>query len=134
MATVTQYDAKDCTITVDNTFITGLGEDMVSGSKDEEMFSTSVGAQGDVIINEINNPLGTITITCQATCPQKGFLINLATSGEMVPVWVTNKSIGERMGGALARVKNYPELTNGQEAEDRPFEFQIFDYTVESTN
>ena len=129
--TVTQYDAKDCTITVNNVYITGLGEDMVTGSKDEEFFSTAVGAQGDVVVNETNNSLGTITLTVQATSPQKGYLMGLARQKEMFPIWVVNKSIGERMGGTKARIKNFPELANGVEAEDREFEIQVFDYTVE---
>lgn len=128
---MTNYNAKDCTILIDGVYITGLGEDMVSGSKDEEFFSTAVGAQGDIVVNEINNTLGTITLTVQATSPQKKMLINLASQGKVVPVWVSNKSIGERMGGTKARIKNYPELANGSEIDDREFEFQVFDYTVE---
>ena len=131
MPQVKSYNAKDCVITFDNVFITGLGEDMVTGSKDEEMFTTSVGAQGDVISNEINNTLGTVTITVQATSPQKKFLLEAAKTGKVAPLWVNNKSIGERFGGSQARIKNYPELANGQEAEDREFEFQVFDYVVE---
>lgn len=126
-----KYNAKDCTVTVSGVYITGLGEDMVTGAKDEEMFSTSVGAQGDVVVNEINNPLGTITLTVQATSPQKEMLLNLAKSGQTFPIWVINKSIGERFGGNEARFKNYPELVNGAEAEDREFEIQVFDYTVQ---
>ena len=76
MARVTQYNAKDCVVTVNGVYITGLGEDMVSGEKDEEFFSTSVGAQGDILMNETNNSLGTITLTVQGTSPQKGMLLN----------------------------------------------------------
>lgn len=128
---VTQYNAKDCVITVNGVYITGLGEDMVSGEKDEEFFSTSTGAQGDVVVNETNDPIGTITLTVQATSPQKSMLLELAKSREMFPIWVVNKSIGERMGGTMARIKNYPELVQGAEAEDREFEIAVFDYTVE---
>lgn len=128
---VTKYNSKDCTITVNGVYITGLGENMVTGSKDEEFFSTSVGAQGDVIMNDTNNDLGTVTITVQATSPQKPLLLALAKAGSVVPLWVTNKSIGERMGGTYARIKNYPELANSAEAEDREFEFAVMDYTVD---
>lgn len=129
---VTTYDAKDCVITVDNVFITGLGEDMVSGEKDEDFFSTSVGAQGDVVKNITNNPLGVITVVVQATSPQKAYLLELAKNQAIVPVWVVNKSIGERMGGTQASVMNYPELSQAAEAEDREFKFQVFDYDVTS--
>lgn len=128
----TSYNAKDCTVTVDGVFITGLGEDMVSFEKDEEMFSTAVGAQGDVVMSEINNPLATITLTVQATSPQKGYLLDLARAGTVFPIWVINRSIGERFGGTKARIKNYPSLEHGQEAADREFEIQVFDATVES--
>ena len=80
MAT-TQYNAKDCTVAVDDVYITGVGETFISGEKDEENFSTSVGAQGDVCVSEMNNPMGTITLTVQATCPQKSYLIALAIAG-----------------------------------------------------
>ena len=129
---VTRYNSKDCTITVNGIYITGLGESMVTGSKDEEFFTTGVGAQGDVIMNEANNSLGSVTLTVQATSPQKAMLIALAKSGAVVPLWVTNKSIGERMGGTSARIKNFPELSQGTEAEDREFEFAVMDYTVDT--
>ena len=131
MANVTSYNAKDCTITVNNVYITGLGEDMITGSKDEEFFSSTVGAQGDVVVNETNNDLGTMSLVVQATSPQKAYLMQLARERTMFSIWAVNKSIGERMGGTKARIKNYPELANGTEAEDRTFEIQVFDYTVE---
>ena len=133
MANVTQYNAKDCVITVDNVYITGLGETMVTGEKDEEFFSTSVGAQGDVVVNETNNELGTITLAVQATSPQKAYLINLAKSRAIFPIWAVNKSIGERMGGTKASIKKYPSMEQGTEAGEREFEIAVFDYTVETT-
>ena len=75
---VGNYDAKNTTILVDGVYITGLGEDMVTGEKDEDLFETSVGAQGDVVKSVKNNSLGTITISIQTTSPQKKFLMSLA--------------------------------------------------------
>lgn len=131
MSKYTQYNAKDTTVTVDGVFITAFGEDMITGEKDEEFFSTNVGAQGDVCVSEINNTLGTITLVLQATSPQKAMMIQYANAGTVFPIWCTNKGIGERMGGTKARIKNYPELNSGMEAEDREFEIQVFDYIVE---
>lgn len=127
----TSYNAKNCTIMVNGVYITGLGEDMVSFAKDEEMFSTSVGAQGDVVVNEVNNDLATVTLTVQATSPQKDYLIGLARERKEFPIWVTNKTINERFGGTRARIKNFPELSHGAEAEDREFEIQVFDGVVD---
>lgn len=129
---VTTYNAKDCTVVINGVFITGLGEDMITGEKDEEMFSPAVGAQGDVVVSETNNPLGTITLTIQGTSPQKGMLLDLAKAGTMFPVWVTNSNIGERFGGSIARFKNFPSLEHGAELADREFEIQVFDYDVQN--
>lgn len=128
---VTKYNAKDCTITVDGTYITGLGEDMVSGAKDEDYFSSSVGAQGDIVKNEINNSLGQVTITIQTTSPVKTFLLSLANRSEPFPIWVNNKALGERFGGTKANLLSAPEMSRGAEAGDMEFVFQVFDYVVE---
>lgn len=127
---MTSYNAKDCVITWGSIFLTGLGGDMVTGAKDEEMFSTNVGAQGDVIVNEQNNDLGTVTVTLQATSPQRSQLIADAKAGVVAPLWVNNKVLGTSFGGTQARIKNYPELSLSQEAEDIEIEFQVFDYTM----
>lgn len=131
MANITQYDAKDCVVTVGGVYITGLGEDMVSGEKDEESISTVVGAQGDVVVNRVNNDLGTITLTVQGTSPQKSYLTGLAKTCEMFDVWVINKTINEKFGGTKAMMKKLPTLENGAELSDREYEIQVFDYTVE---
>ena len=131
-AVISQYDAKECTVMVGGVYITGLGEDMVTFSKDEDIVNSAVGAQGDVIVNKVNNDLYTLTLSIQATSPQKGYLLGLVSAGKMFPVWVTNKSIGERFGGTKAMVKTFPELTHGAEAEDREFEIQVFDGVVQA--
>lgn len=128
---VTKYNPKDTVITVGGVYITGLGEDMVSGEKDEDNVSTSVGAQGDVVVNEINNDLGTVTITVQGTSPQLPYLKKLAKTKEIVDVWVNNKALGEKMGGSKAIVKKTPSLEYGAELADREIEFAVMDYTVE---
>ena len=130
---LTQYNASECTIMVDGVHITGLGEDMVTGEKSEDLFSPSVGAQGDVIKNIINNSLGEITIVVQATSPQKSHLMSLANQNDPFPIWVVNEGLGERFGGELANLLSYPSVNRGAEAEDLEFVFQVFDYSVEQT-
>lgn len=126
------YDAKDTSIVVDSTYITGLGEDMISAEKEEDFFSPSVGAQGDVVKSQINNPLGTITIYVQPTSPQKSFLLSLSKRTEPFPIWAVNKKLGERFGGTMANLLTFPEIARGAEAEDMEFVFQVFDLTVEA--
>ena len=130
---VATYDAKDTSIVVDGTYITGLGEDMVTAEKDEDFFATCVGAQGDVVKSEINNSLGTVTLAVQPTSPSKKFLINLAKKKEPFALWVVNKKLGERFGGSKANLLTFPEMSRGAEAEDMEFVFQVFDFAVEAT-
>lgn len=129
---IATYDAKDTSVVVDATYITGLGEDMISAEKDEDFFSTSVGAQGDVVKSQINNTLGTVTLYVQPTSPQKTFLLGLAKRTEPFPLWAINKKLGERVGGTKANLKTFPEIARGAEAEDMEFVFQVFDLTVEA--
>lgn len=127
---VKTYNPKDCVITVGGVYITGLGEDMVKCEKDEDNFTAKVGAQGDVVVNQSCNDLGTITLSVQGTSPQKKYLIDLANTGSVFDIWVINKSIDEKVGGSQAMVKKTPELGQGAELDDREFEIQVFDYTV----
>jgi len=129
---VANYDAKDTSIIVDGTYITGLGEDMISAEKEEDFFTPSVGAQGDVVKSAINNSLGTVSIYVQPTSPSKGFLLGLAKRSEPFPLWAVNKKLGERVGGTMANLLSFPEFARGAEAEDMEFVFQVFDLTVEA--
>lgn len=129
---LTQYDAKDCTITVDGVYITGLGEDMISFEKEEAYFETSVGAQGDIVQSMINNSIYNLSITIQSTSPQKAFLMSKFGSRETFPVWVTNKKLGERFGGTLASVKEMPSISRAAEVEDMEIPFVIFDGVIEA--
>lgn len=129
---VTRYNANDCTITVNGVYITQLGEDMVSFSKEEAYFEPIVGAQGDIVKSEINNSIHTLTITIQSTSPQKEMLLGLLGTQENFPVWVTNKTLGERFGGSMAAIQEAPEISRGAEAEDMEFTICVFDGVVES--
>ena len=126
------YNPNDTTITVNGIFLTGLGEDGISFEFEEERGEAVVGCQGDVVFNETNNKLATMTIALQASSPQYKTLVNYAKNGTVFPVWAVNKSIGERCGGTKARFKNVPSVSYGAELEDREFEVLVFDGVIET--
>lgn len=130
MSNVAEYNAMDCVITVGGVYITGTGETMVSGEKDEENVNPVVGAQGDVVVNHVNNSLGTITVTIQGTSPEKGYLLELNRTKAMTDIWVTNKNIGEKMGGSKAIVNKVSGLEQGAELAEREIEFKVMDFDV----
>ena len=124
------YNAKDWAASFDGVNITGFSEEIANGKKDEDFFTPSVGAQGDVVSSEINNDLGEVTITLQRTSPSVPYLKNCARKGVTAPLWCNNLKLKETFGGELARIKNYPEIVAAAEAEDLKFVFAVFDYRV----
>lgn len=132
MANVTRYNAKDCVVTVDGMYITGLGEDMISWAKEEDYFEPKVGAQGDVLVSETNNDIYNLTITVQPTSPQFGRLLSLAKRNDFFPVWVINKALNIRLGGTKAKIKSAPEIALGAAADDVEFGICVFDGITES--
>ena len=127
---ITRFNAKETVILVGGVAITGTGESMVTGEKEEDFTETSVGAQGDIIVNEINNSLGSVTINIQHTSPQKSYLTGLAGNKGFVSVWVTNTTLGEKFGGTKAKLTNYTSISEGTTAEDLEYVFQVYDYCV----
>lgn len=130
MANFSRYNAKDTTIIVDGTYITGLGESMWAFAKEEALAENAVGAQGDVVRNEINNPIYTATITVQQTSPQVNFLMGLKDRTEPFPIWMINKALGRTEGGSKAMINEIPESALGSEADELEFTFTVYDGTV----
>ncbi len=131
MAEGKTYDAQDVSVIVDGVFLTGFGEDLVSIAQDEENWTTTVGAQGDVVRSRVNNSLGTITVTLQGTSPSVTYLNGLANSGKLVPVSVTyNGSPKETSTATQAYIKKPADREYGSEAGDREFEFQCLDLSM----
>ena len=127
MSNISRYNAKDTSVIVDNVFITGLGEDMISYSKEEAASELIVGAQGDVVKSEINNDIYTLSLTVQPTSPQLSFLMSLKDRKDTFPVWVINKEMGITLGGSQACINEMPEISLGASAEDVEFTFSILD-------
>lgn len=132
MANVTRYNAKDTTVIVDGVYITGLGEDMISFSKEENVSEFIVGAQGDIVRSEINNDIHTLTLTVQPTSPQLTHLIALKDRKGCFPVWVINKEMGITLGGSQACINELPEIALGASAEDIEFTFSILDGSMKA--
>lgn len=127
----TTYDASNLTVTVGGIYITGFSESMAEFEKDEDNYSTKVGAQGDTVRSKVNNPLATLKLTLLATSPQVAYLDSLAKSGTLVPVSVIyNGSPKETITSTSAYIKKPAVRTYGNEVEDREFEVQLLDADV----
>ncbi len=122
-----RYNAKDTTIMVDGVYITALGEDMWNFEKEEDLAEDTVGAQGDVVRNEINNPIHKATVVVQRTSPQAKHLLSLKGKTEPFPVWMINKALGIKEGGDKAMLASAPATALGASAEDLEFVFTVYD-------
>lgn len=124
---VSRYNAKDCTVLINGVYLTGLAEEFITWAKKEALFEPEVGACGDVVKNEINDTLHEMTVTVQATSPQVPMLLALKNSAETFPAWCINKSLGLKMGGAMASIEEMPEITFGKTAGNVAVKFCVFD-------
>lgn len=129
---VTTYDAKDVAVIVDSSYLTGFAEGtFVSWAKDEENFSVSVGAQGDVARAKVNNPLGTITVTLQQTSPQVAMLNNLANAGTIFACSVIDKGTSNvKVGGSECFVKKPADGERSDEVGTAEFEICVMDFSI----
>ncbi|MFP7735509.1 phage structural protein [Priestia aryabhattai] len=128
------YDANNASFIANGVYITGFDEgSMMKAEKDEDSFSTKVSAIGEVIISEMNNKLGTVTVTLSQTSPSLQTLMQLANSKKPFPVWViyNDGSFKERAGGTQARIVKKPGKEYDAEAGGREFQFKVFDYVEE---
>lgn len=130
MPKVASFNAKKSSITADEVFLTGFGEDMIEFEPNEDEFEYETGAQGDVIISETNDETATCTVTLQATSPSNKHMMKLANEKAIFPFWVVSKRAGmtEKAGGSQARILKKPTGALGKNAEDREYEIIVFDY------
>lgn len=129
---VTSYDAKDVSVIVNGTYLTGFAEGtFVSYEKTEDRWNISTGSMGDVARAKVNNPLGTITVTLQQTSPQVSMLNKLAKSGKIVEARVIHKGVNtEKVGGTQCFVLKESNGEYSDEVSSREFTIQILDFDI----
>lgn len=126
------YDVKNVSVIVNGVYLTDFSETPVEIEKDEDGYTTKVGAMGDVARAKTNNPLGTIKVTLLQTSPYVAYLDRLATSGALFPISVINAGDPKETASATeAFVKKPASRTYGPEIEDREFEIQALDLKFE---
>ncbi|PNQ81959.1 MULTISPECIES: phage protein [Paenibacillus] len=131
MPKTTTYDPMDLSTSVGGVFLTGFSEDLVEWEKDEDSNTFKVGAQGDVLVTKVNNPLATLKITLLATSPQVAYMDKLAVTGEVVDVSVIyNGTPKETITSTAGVVKKPAARKYGNEADDREYEIQLTNHEI----
>ena len=122
------FNAKNTTVQVGSAYITGLAEEFWSFTKREAYADDSVGAIGDVVRSERNDPIWDAEITVQATSPEASYLFSLRNEKTPFPVWCTDEvQLKRREGGATALMNEAPEDSRGAEAGELTFKFAVYD-------
>ena len=127
------YDARDVSVIINGTYITGFSEgSFISTEKDEENYITHVGAKGEVARARNANPLGTITLELKSTSPSNGFLNQLAKSKDLFEIEVIDANENaKKIGGSEAWVEVPAPLTFSNEIETIEWTIKVADYTVD---
>lgn len=122
------FDPAQTTITIDNIYITGLGESAISFDYSQDAVSASAGLDGATVFSVNNAKLGTCTLPMKVSSPQYERLMELAKNHTMFPIWCTDKSSGRRAGGNYAMFTRVPTYT--ADASDISFSIIIADLDI----
>lgn len=132
MSSVTNYDPMKVSVVVDGLIITGFADSsMVVVARNEDVVSTVVGTQGDVVYSENANRSGTITLSLQETSYSVDYLRNIAKRRKEVSVVISdmNKTPTEVTSANRCRVTKIPD--NKKEKTAGSIDVTIFAPTIE---
>lgn len=132
MSSITNYNPMKVSVIVDGRIITGFSDSsMVVITRNEDIVSTAVGTQGDVVYSENANRSGTITLSLQETSPSVDFLRGIAKGRKEVTVVIsdTNKTPAEVTSANRCRITKIPD--NKKEKTAGSIDVTIFAPVIE---
>lgn len=109
---VTNYDPMKVSVVVDGRVVTGFADaSMVTVTRSEDIVSTTVGTQGDVVYSENANKSGTITMSLQVTSASVIWLKSIAKNRKEVSVVISdaNQSPTEVTSASRCRITKIPD-------------------------
>jgi hypothetical protein len=126
------YDPRDINVIVNGQFLTGFAEgNFVTAEKDEENYSTHVGAKGEVSRARNADPMGTITINLKNTSPSNAVLNKLAKSRDTFELYVVDANENaKKAGGSICWAEKPADLSWGDEIETIEWNIKIADYSA----
>lgn len=109
---VKSYDPIKVTLNIDGRTITGYADSsMINITQSEDIVTTIVGAQGDVVYSENANESGTMTISLQATSASLPYLRDIAKRRQQVSVFLNdaNSDTAGTVRSSRCRVTKVPD-------------------------
>ena len=132
MSSITNYNPMKVSVIVDGRIITGFSDSsMVVITRNEDIVSTAVGTQGDVVYSENANRSGTITLSLQETSSSVDFLRGIAKGRKEVTVVISykNKTPAEVTSANRCRITKIPD--NKKEKTAGSIDVTIFAPVIE---
>lgn len=131
---IEQFDPKEVAVVAAGMPLTGFADGtFVTCGRVEDIYTESVGAQGNVTRNRNRDPRGEIRVTLKGESPSNLVLQELALSSGTFPVQVLR--IGSTYarqtflaGGTEAWLQTNPGRDFGEEETNREYIFRIADY------
>ncbi len=130
------YDPRLVNVLIDGTYLTGFGDGtFVQAEKDEENYTTHVGAKGEISRARNANPLGTITVTLKSTSPSNALLNSKALSGDTFECEVVDANdLAKKAGGSACWIEKPSGIMWGEEIETVDWTIKVGDYAQEITS
>lgn len=112
------HNFKNTQAVVAGNIITGFADgDAISAEPNEDKWSQTVGADGNVTYNESNNDTGTFTLKLKPESASVPVLLQLYKSGESFDVMLHDTTLNRRVTGEDCRIQKLPPFTRAEEVE-----------------
>lgn len=127
------YDPRDVSLIVNSHIASGFAEGtFISTAKDEENYTTYVGAQGEVSRARNAHPVGSITCTLKSTSPSNAVFNALAKSRETFAAQVIDRNTGNTsVGGSICWFEKPADREWGDEVTEVEWTIIVADYDQE---
>lgn len=110
------HNFKHTQVIVNNAIITGFADgDAIQSEANEDKWTQSVGAGGDVTYNESNNDTGLVTLTLKPSSSSIPVLKALYKSREPFNVLIHDTENNVRVTGENCRIQKWPAFTRAEE-------------------
>ncbi|UUV27059.1 MULTISPECIES: DUF3277 family protein [Lysinibacillus] len=114
------HNFKNTQAVVAGNILTGFGDgDAISAEPNEDKWTQSVGADGNVSWNESNNETGTFTFKLKPESASIPVLHQLYKSGESFDVMLHDTELNTRVTGEDCRIQKWPTFSRAEETEPR---------------
>lgn len=114
------HNFKHTQVIVAGNIITGYGDgDAISAEPNEDKWTQTVGADGNVTYNESNNETATLTLKLKPESASVPVLQQLYKSGESFDFMIHDTELNVRVTGEDCRIQKWPTFSRAEEVEAR---------------